>query len=90
MTVAAPPAAGVWAKGEPPALGAGHQVGSIPTIPTKFKCRESVEANSKEEAVDIADHQTTDTVIWDEDWHPVDVQEDDMYCRTYVTEKAFE
>ena len=25
---------GVWAKGEPPALGAGHQVGSIPTTPT--------------------------------------------------------
>ena len=25
---------GVWAKGEPPALGTGHQVSSILTTPT--------------------------------------------------------
>lgn len=27
----------MWAKGEPPALGAGHQVSSILTTPTSFK-----------------------------------------------------
>lgn len=26
----------MWAKGQPPALGAGHQVGSIPTTPIFF------------------------------------------------------
>jgi len=26
----------MWAKGQPPALGAGHQVGSIPTISIEF------------------------------------------------------
>lgn len=49
-----------------------------------------VEANSEEEAVDIADHQLTDTVIWDEDWHPSDVIEDSSYCREYVKERAFD
>lgn len=49
-----------------------------------------VEANSPEDAKDIADHQATDTVIWDEDWSPVDVVEDDTYCREYIKERAFD
>lgn len=50
-----------------------------------------MEANSVEEAADIADHQTTDTVNWSEDWNVTDVEEDDSEpdgC--YITEKAFE
>lgn len=50
-----------------------------------------VEAETKEEAIDIADHQTTDTVIWSEDWEPADCFEDDSACDyMYVTEKAFD
>lgn len=50
-----------------------------------------VEANSAAEAADIADHQTTDTVNWSEDWGVICIEEDDSepnYC--YITEKAFE
>ena len=50
-----------------------------------------VEANSKDEAIDIADHQTTDTVCWSEDWTPTDCFEDDSAMDyMYVTEKAFD
>lgn len=50
-----------------------------------------VEAETKEEAIDIADHQTTDTVIWSEDWEPTDCFEDNSACDyMYVTEKAFD
>lgn len=50
-----------------------------------------VEANSREEAIDIADHQTTDTVNWSEDWAPTDCFEDDSAMDyMYVSEKAFD
>lgn len=50
-----------------------------------------VEAESEAEAIDIADHQTTDTVSWSEDWSPTDCIEDDSACDfMYVTEKAFD
>ena len=46
---------GMWAKGEPPDLGSGHQVGSIPTIPTKksdimecFYCGKEFTLNGKQ------------------------------------------
>ena len=50
-----------------------------------------VEAESEAEAMDIADHQTTDTVNWSEDWEPTDCMEDDsaLDCM-YVTERAFD
>jgi len=52
-----------------------------------------VKANSPEEAMDIADHQITDTVNWSDDWNPTaaDAIEDDIFpdC-TFVSEKAFE
>lgn len=49
-----------------------------------------VEADSENEAMAIADHQTTDTVDWSEDWIPTDAMEDDSYVGEYITEKAFE
>ena len=50
-----------------------------------------VEAETKEEAMDIANHQTTDTVNWSEDWEPTECIEDDSALdNMYVTEKAFE
>lgn len=36
-----------------------------------------VEANSVEEAMDIADRQTTDTINWLDDWDIYSVIEDD-------------
>lgn len=50
-----------------------------------------VEAESPEDAMDIADHQTTDTVNWSEDWSVTAIEEDASEpdgC--YITEKAFE
>lgn len=50
-----------------------------------------VEAESPEDARDIAGHQTTDTVNWSEDWSVTDIEEDDSEpdgC--YITKKAFE
>ena len=35
-----------------------------------------VKASSKEEAMDIADHQTTGTVNWSDDWDPTDAMEE--------------
>lgn len=50
-----------------------------------------VEANSEAEAIDIADHQTTDTVSWSDDWESTDIFEDDSACDyMYVSERAFE
>lgn len=50
-----------------------------------------VEADNMADAMDIADHQTTDSVSWSEDWEVTDVFEDDSACDCmYVTEKAFE
>ena len=50
-----------------------------------------VEAENESAAIDIANHQTTDTVSWSEDWEATDVYEDDSACASmYVTEKAFE
>lgn len=50
-----------------------------------------VEADNMADAMDIADHQTTDSVCWSEDWEVTDVYEDDSACDyMYVTEKAFE
>lgn len=50
-----------------------------------------VEADSEAEAMDIANHQKTDTVNWSDDWEATDVWEDifipDGYC---ISEKAFE
>ncbi|MBQ7818569.1 MAG: hypothetical protein IJ341_02610 [Bacteroidales bacterium] len=48
-----------------------------------------VKANSASEAMDIANHQTTDTVNWSDDWEATDCIEDDTAIN-YITEKAFE
>ena len=48
-----------------------------------------VEAENEAEAMDIADHQTTDTVNWSDDWTPTDCSETDLEA-DYITEKAFE
>ncbi len=49
-----------------------------------------VEAESEKQAMYLADHVTTDTVIWSEDWEPTDVFEDEYYCGEYITEPMFE
>jgi hypothetical protein len=50
-----------------------------------------VEAENENDAMDIANHQLTDTVNWSEDWEATDVFEDDSACENlYVSEKAFE
>lgn len=50
-----------------------------------------IEAESEAEAMDIADHQTTDTVNWSDDWTPTDAGEDDSgFDGEYISEKAFE
>lgn len=48
-----------------------------------------VEAETPEEAMDIADHQTTDTVNWSEDWSPTDAEEQPDYDGLCLTERAF-
>lgn len=50
-----------------------------------------VEAETEAEAMDIADHQLTDTINWSDDWDITDCMEDDTVedC-LYVTEKAFD
>ena len=37
----------------------------------------AVEAGSEAEAMDIANHQTTDAVNWSDDWTPTDAQEEE-------------
>lgn len=50
-----------------------------------------IEADSEAEAIDIADHQTTDTVNWSEDWSPTDCYEDDSEPdEMYIAERAFD
>jgi hypothetical protein len=50
-----------------------------------------VEAETAEEAMDIADHQKTDTVNWSDDWEATDAtQDDDISDFECVCEKAFE
>lgn len=48
-----------------------------------------IEAHSAEEAMDIANHQATDTVSWSEDWTPSVCEKDDS-AGAYITERAFE
>lgn len=48
-----------------------------------------VEADTPGEAMDIADHQYSDTIIWAEDWGPTDVEEDDS-GEKYITEREFD
>lgn len=50
-----------------------------------------VEANSEAEAMDIADHQLTDTVSWSDDWEPTDATPcEDVPDYMCISEKAFE
>lgn len=50
-----------------------------------------IEAESEAEAMDIANHQTTDTVNWSDDWEATDATEDGSYPdNMYISEKAFE
>lgn len=51
-----------------------------------------VEADNPAEAMDIADHQTTDTVSWSDDWSPTDADPaDESECEyeNFITERAF-
>lgn len=49
-----------------------------------------VEADNTGEAMDIANHQLTDTVSWSDDWEATDAQEDDsaLECM-YISEREF-
>lgn len=50
-----------------------------------------VEADSPEEAMDVADHQKTDEVSWSDDWDVTDaIQDDDIGEWQCVSERAFE
>ena len=50
-----------------------------------------VEAENEEQAMYIADHLTTDTINWSEDWEPTDCTEDDSLADgEYITEPDFE
>ena len=50
-----------------------------------------VNASSEAEAMDIANHQSTDAVNWSEDWAATDCCEDDSEPDgSYIAEKAFE
>lgn len=51
-----------------------------------------VEADNPAEAMDLADHQRTDTVSWSDDWAPTDADPaDEIECKTehFITERAF-
>lgn len=50
-----------------------------------------VDAENECEAMDIADRQMTDSILWSDDWSSTDVVEDDSYedCM-YIKDKAFE
>lgn len=47
-----------------------------------------VEAGSVTEAYYIADHQTTDTVNWSDDWETIDAMEDDSLPDCICISKA--
>lgn len=47
-----------------------------------------VEAENGKEAIDIANHQFTDTVDWSDDWEATDCIENNS-ASEYITEKAF-
>lgn len=50
-----------------------------------------VDANSEAEAVDIANHQMTDSVWWLDDWEAVGVEKDDSALNEmYITHRAYE
>lgn len=49
-----------------------------------------VEAENSTEAIDIANHQTTDTVSWSDDWEATDCIEHDSASCMYITERAFD
>lgn len=50
-----------------------------------------VEAENENEAIDIANHQTTDSVSWSDDWDATDAVEDGTCDNSlYVKEKTFE
>lgn len=49
-----------------------------------------VEAEDEVDAMDLADHQTTDTVNWSDDWTPTDAEEYGDYGGEYITERAFD
>lgn len=50
-----------------------------------------VEAENKAKAIDIANHQTTDTVSWSDDWKATDCIEDDSELNyVYVKDRAFD
>ena len=50
-----------------------------------------VEAENEAKAIDIANHQTTDTVSWSDDWEATDCVEDGSALDyMYVMEKAFD
>lgn len=50
-----------------------------------------IEAENEEEAMYIADHLTTETISWSEDWSPTDCEEDDsLDDLEYITEPEFE
>lgn len=50
-----------------------------------------VEAESPEDAIEIADHQTTDAVRWSDDWSVTDCIPDDTEPNgVYVSEKSFD
>jgi len=50
---------------------------------------------TRNEAMDIADHLTTDTISWSEDWSPTDCEEDDSlndedYIRSQNLNKIYQ
>lgn len=50
-----------------------------------------VEADTESDAIDIANHQCTDTICWSDDWEATDCIEDDSALDDmYISEKAFE
>ena len=50
-----------------------------------------VEAENEEKAMYIADHLTTDTINWSDDWEPTDCVEDETILDNMcITEPEFE
>lgn len=49
-----------------------------------------VEASSEAEAMDIANHQTTDMVNWSDDWESTDAFEDGSALEgSYISKRSF-